>query len=214
MNVPLSRLSQLAAEDGVVRIETHTKGRQLLDVTPQWIKSEPVYSGMSLPQAYTGKEVLVGIIDGGFDVTHPTFYATDGQQLRIKRFIDDTTTDEEGLGTQTPLGHEYSTTEDILAKAHSTDVNDYHGTHCLSIAAGSGHGTPYRGIAYDADLFANASGPLHRAGEQSGGRGDGFGNHSLLVTAVSTRSSERISRPARRASKSTRVLVKSGVLNE
>jgi len=157
VNVPLSQLGRLAAEDDVVRIETHTGGRMLLDVTPQWINSEPIYSGQALPQAFTGKGVLVGIIDGGFDVTHPAFYATDGQQYRIKRFVDDYGTDDETIGTQTPLGREYATQEDILAKAHSGDISETHGTHCLSIAAGSGYGTPYRGIAYDADLFPISS---------------------------------------------------------
>ena len=154
VNVPVGSLAALAAEDEVARVETHLGGRPLLDVTPQWIHSSSVYEGKSLPQAYTGSGVLLGIVDMGFDVTHPTFYNADGSKYRIRGFVDDYYTPDETLGTMTPLGREYLTESDILAKAHSGDADQTHGTHCLSIAAGSGYDTDYRGIAYDADIFA------------------------------------------------------------
>lgn len=156
-NVPLGQLPQLAADEGVVRIETHTGGQHLLDVTPQWIKSTPVYEGLALPKAFTGQGVLLGIIDGGIDVSHPTFYNADGTKYRIKRFVDDYYSADETAGTLTTLGREYTTEEDILAKARSGDINETHGTHCASIAAGSGYNTPYRGIAYNADIFPISS---------------------------------------------------------
>ena len=153
-NVPTDRLAAMAAEDDVVRIETQLGGRPLLDVTPQWIKSQPVYAGTKLPQAYTGSGVLLGIVDMGFDLTHPTFYNADGTKYRVRGFVDDYYNADETIGTLTPLGREYMTESDILAKAHSGDIEGYHGTHCLSIAAGSGYDTEYRGVAYEADLFA------------------------------------------------------------
>lgn len=153
-NVAVDQLTAMAAEDDVVRIETHLGGRPQMDVTPRWIKSQPVYEGMSLPQAYTGSGVLLGIVDEGLDMTHPTFYNADGTKYRVRGFVDDYYGDDETIGTLTPLGREYMTESDILAKAHSGDINAYHGTHCLSIAAGSGYDTNYRGVAYEADLFA------------------------------------------------------------
>lgn len=153
-NVPVDQLDAMAAEDDVVRIETYLGGRPLMDVTPKWIQSQPVYEGMQLPQAYTGSGVLLGIVDAGFDLTHPTFYNADGTKYRVRGFVDDYYNADETLGTLTPLGREYMTENDILAKAHSGDIEGYHGTHCLSIAAGSGYDTKYRGIAYEADIFA------------------------------------------------------------
>ena len=44
-----------------------------------------VHNGTDLSQAYTGNGVVVGIIDGGFDYTHPTFYNADYTQYRISR---------------------------------------------------------------------------------------------------------------------------------
>lgn len=156
-NVPLGQLPQLAADERVVRIETHTGGQHLLDVTPQWVKSTPVYEGLALPKAFTGQGVLLGIIDGGIDVSHPTFYNADGTKYRIKRFVDDFYSADETAGTLTDFGREYTTEKDILAKARSGDINETHGTHCASIAAGSGYNTPYRGIAYNADIFPISS---------------------------------------------------------
>ena len=71
-NVPVGQLAAMAAEDDVVRIETHLGGRPLMDVTPKWIKSDPVYQGQQLPQAYTGRGVLLGIVDTGFDTPRLT----------------------------------------------------------------------------------------------------------------------------------------------
>lgn len=156
VNIPLSQLSAMAADESVERIETHVDGRQMLDVTPQWVNNLPVRTGLGLPQAYDGTGVLLGIIDGGFDLTHPSFYDMKGTTCRIKGFVDDYATDEETIGKKTVLGREYLTQEELMAKQHSGDAAN-HGTHCLGIAAGSGYGTNYKGIAYGADIFAVSS---------------------------------------------------------
>ena len=153
-NVPMSRLCGLADEPDVVRIETQTGGRQQNDISPNWTKTTNVNNGKDLPQAFTGKGVLVGILDGGLDVSHPAFFSTDGSTYRVKRLIDDYHEENETIGKMTPLGREYATEQEILAKARTGDTNMTHGTHCLSIAAGSGYDTDYRGVAYDADIFA------------------------------------------------------------
>lgn len=159
INVPLSRIGALSACDDVRRIEAQFHGRQLLDVTPQWVDNEPIYSGASLPQAFDGQGVLLGIVDGGFDLTHPSFYTTDGNTYRIKGFVDDYAFADETIGELTPIGREYSTETDILAKKCSGDAYsaEYHGTHCLGIAGGSGFGSQYRGMAYGTDIFAISS---------------------------------------------------------
>ncbi len=156
-NVPIDQLAPLAACDAVERIETNTSGRLMLDVTPQWVGNKPVYSGLELPQGYDGTGVLMGIVDCGFDLTHPTLYSTDGSRYRLKAVVDDYQVEGETLGKVTPLGREYLTQEEILAKKHTNDVHNNHGTHCIGIAAGSGLGSGYRGIAYGADIIAISS---------------------------------------------------------
>ena len=155
VNIPLSQVSALAADDKVERVEAQFGGRLMNDVTPQWVNSGAVYAGTGLPEDYDGRGVLVGIVDGGFDLTHPTFYATDGVTCRIKRLVDDYATDDETIGVPTPLGREYATEADILAKRHTADVGMEHGTHCLGIAAGverfQGHGDRKIGIHAEHD---------------------------------------------------------------
>ena len=125
------------------------------DRTAKWVNIEQVKNGTGagLTQAYTGKGVIVGILDIGFDLTHPTFYATDGKTYRIKRFVDNNKSADTSKGHTIPLGREFRTEEEILGVQHSTDYKTaQHGTHVLGAAAGSGYGSPYQGMAPDADI--------------------------------------------------------------
>ena len=156
-NIPLPRLAEMAASEQVERIETQLGGRLCNNTSPQWTGTTMVQSGLSLPHGYDGTGVLLGIVDSGFDVTHPAFYGIDGKTYRIKGFVDDYAVEGETKGKATPLGREYTTQEDILNNDHVGDTKGNHGTHCLGTAAGSGYGTPYRGVAYGADIFAISS---------------------------------------------------------
>lgn len=156
-NIPLSQLKALASDDNVQRVEAQLGGKLMNDVNPLWVNSTPVRVGLDLPHGFDGTGVLLGIVDDGFDVTHPSFYAEDGETYRIKLFVDDKAATDETKGIETPIGREYSTKEDILTNSHPIDSRAGHATHCLGIAAGSGYGTPYRGIAYGADILAVSS---------------------------------------------------------
>ena len=128
------------------------------DRTAKWVNIEQVKdgTGAGLTQAYTGKGVILGIVDIGFDLTHPTFYAADGKTYRIKRFVENGKTDDTN-GHAIPLGREYRTEEEILGVQHSADyATSQHGTHVLGIAAGSGYGTPYQGMAPETEICAVA----------------------------------------------------------
>ena len=128
------------------------------DRTAKWVNIEQVKdgTGAGLTQAYTGKGVILGIVDIGFDLTHPTFYAADGKTYRIKRFVENGKTDDTN-GHVIPLGREYRTEEEILGVQHSADyATSQHATHVLGIAAGSGYGTPYQGMAPETEICAVA----------------------------------------------------------
>jgi len=154
-DIPCHQLGALADDERVTRIENHTHGKILMDVSPQWINTPDIYTDLRLSQAYTGQGVMLGIIDDGLELTHPNFFTPDGSQLRITRFLDQFASDDEPFGQTIDLGREYATEADIRGKAYSSSSHRiYHGTHCLGIAAGSGYTTPYRGVAYEAEMTA------------------------------------------------------------
>lgn len=164
LSIPLNQLAGLSNEKNVLRIEAGNGNRIQMDTTAILVNALPVYSGQGLPQAYTGKGVVVGIQDIGFDLTHPTFYSTNMKDYRIKALWDQLSKDT--IGSTLPVGCDYRDASNLLQIGHSLDgFTQTHGTHTAGIAAGSGSEgnnivSPYRGIAYDADivLVANATG--------------------------------------------------------
>jgi subtilisin family serine protease len=160
VNIPLSKLAPLSVESHVKRIEAGRSKSLTMDSMAIHLNGVEVYKGTNLPQAYTGKGVVVGIQDIGFDLTHPNFYNADATSYRIKALWDQL--------SQKPssyyVGADYVGADALLAYQHSRDGNDQtHGTHTLGIAAGGGWDPDepgkYRGMAYESDicLVANAS---------------------------------------------------------
>lgn len=150
-NIPLGRLHALACERVVQRIEAGARCTALMDTTGIVVGTPAAYAGERLPQAYTGRGVVMGVQDIGFDLTHPNFYDHRGGGYRIKRFWDQLSADAAEGGMY--VGAEYVTEDDILRYGHSRDgLVQTHGTHTLGIAAGSGYDTGFRGIAYDSDI--------------------------------------------------------------
>lgn len=168
VRIPLDELSPLSQRASVKRIETKERHSLNIDTVRIINNVKQAHEGIALPQAFTGHGVVMGIQDIGFDLTHPTFYSTDGSTYRVQRFwdmldvedMDLTIGDEE---RELIVGKDFTSREEILTKAHATDgLKQTHGTHTAGIAAGSGFdGTGewrYVGMAPDADLclVANA----------------------------------------------------------
>jgi peptidase families S8 and S53 len=127
-----------------------------MDTTRLVVNAEKVYTGEGLPQSYTGRGVVVGVQDIGFDLTHPNFYSADMSQYRIKALWDQLSRDT--IGSTLYVGRDYVGRDALLELGHPIDgETQTHGTHTAGIAAGSGaegNGdiSPYRGMACDADL--------------------------------------------------------------
>lgn len=156
-SIPLNRLLTLADEPAVMRIEANRSHHLLMDTTAITINALPVYAGENLPQAYSGRGVVVGVEDVGFDLEHPNFFNSDGSQYRVRRFWDMLSADT--LESTLYVGADYRGEEAIRALHHSRDgIIMTHGTHTLGSLAGSGADTPYRGMAYESDIciVANA----------------------------------------------------------
>ena len=91
-----------------------------------------VHQGIGLDTSYTGKGVIVGIVDQGIDFNHPDFKFSNGK-TRVLRYWDHTVN-----SANPPQPYGYGTLWD------STSINN--GT-CTSLETGSAHGTTVSGIA-------------------------------------------------------------------
>lgn len=147
--LPVSQLGLLSMDDHVVRMEANPLSRPMLDITPAAVNALPAYRGEQLPQAFTGRGVVVGVADIGFDYTHPMFCDANGQ-TRIRQAWDIYTWGTQGY---VGVGELLNTPEQLAAARGSSDSTQFHGTHVAAIAAGSSFGTGrYQGIAYEADI--------------------------------------------------------------
>lgn len=148
--IPLHRLAALSRHPAVKRIEANQMAQPTTDTIPCIINSQDIHDGKGLQQAFTGKGVVVGVMDVGFDLTHPTFRDAAGR-LRIGAVWDQLSQDT--VGSAFPVGRDFVGSDQILAHQHSIDgKTQTHGTHTLGIAIGSGYDTHYRGTAFDSDI--------------------------------------------------------------
>lgn len=159
VRVPVGAIAALSELPGVSYIQASQPVRQMLDVARGATGITKVNKGIDLPERYTGRGVVVGIIDSGFDYTHPAFTSADGH-LRIRRVWEQGTSagDIPVTAAETapePFGYgvELCTESEILA-AGGDIRNNSHGTHVASLAAGRDfyYGGELDGMAADADI--------------------------------------------------------------
>lgn len=155
VRLSINELKSLAQEKGVKYIQLTSGANQMLDLARQEAGTNDVLNGVSLPQAYTGKGVVVGIVDAGFDYTHSAFRNPEDGSLRIKRIWEQATSSFEGAKAPEKFGYgvELTTPEQIAASQSDSNSNS-HGTHVAAIATGSDDykDGAYRGNAPEADI--------------------------------------------------------------
>lgn len=160
VTIPIDKLPEASVTKGIRRIEAKQSHSQCFtDTTRTILNAKKVNDGISpLPHPFTGKDVLMGIMDIGFDITHPNFRSREDGSLRIKRMWDFLDLDSPQSGTTLTIGGEHTSEEDLLAYQHSADgMEQTHGTHTLGIAAGSGYDSKYIGMVPDADICCVAN---------------------------------------------------------
>ncbi len=102
------------------------------------VNTEESAKAQSLPKAYTGSGVVVGIIDCGIDFNHAAFRNADGT-TRIKRAWE--------------INTKKDYTEDEIKTLTTDDLGLSHGSHTSATAAGSITGNGQQGMAPQADLY-------------------------------------------------------------
>ncbi|MBM3215188.1 hypothetical protein FJZ36_09775 [Candidatus Poribacteria bacterium] len=113
--------------------------------------------------SYTGRRVVVGLVDIGIDFDHPAF-RTEAGRTRIVSLWDQIVTTPGGTPVEATYGTEWSAADIDAGRAWSVTDPYGHGTHVGGIAAGNGRWTRdaarandaavrYTGVAPDADLI-------------------------------------------------------------
>ncbi len=155
VRVPVDAVSRFTSVKGIDYIQLDEPlVFPRMDRARKQTRVDSVHGGYELPMPYTGKNVLVGIIDFGFDYNNPLFYDSTGSRFRLRKVW-------ELGGTGTPpagytYGREYADT--FAIKAATTDnAKQTHGTAVAGMAIGSGYGSNnayiWRGMAYDAEAI-------------------------------------------------------------
>lgn len=152
----INAISELIHHPNISFLQISQKITPLIDEAVVDIRADSVHHGIGLDQPYTGKNVMIGITDWGFDYTHPNFYDTLLNDTRIYAVWDHYRSDG-NTPTNYNYGVEYSSPQEIIA-AQSDTFNvygyAYHGSHVAGIAAGSGGGNPLlRGVAFESNLL-------------------------------------------------------------
>lgn len=152
---PLTSINEITTCGQFNYVKVAGKVKPMLNKVPIATRADSVWMGIDLPQGYTGKDVLIGITDWGFDYSHPMFYDTLLQETRILAAWDQFKT-----SGPAPSGYNYGTEYDnptdlLAAGADTANIYSYatHGSHVAGIAGGSGGGSPYRGIGFESQFL-------------------------------------------------------------
>lgn len=153
-SVPAAQLEMILDLPGIIKVQAPRRFRPLMDKARADSKADAVHRGTGFDSPYTGKGVLVGIIDRGFDYAHAAFRDATGKS-RAKLAREHGTSNGSTPALVTKYSH--TTSDAIIAQKHDT-YDDTHATHVGGIAAGTRFNssgtdlTPYYGLAYNADL--------------------------------------------------------------
>lgn len=154
VQIPAGAVSGFVVMPGLEYVQLDEPMAYALDSARVTTHADSAQAGINLPMPFTGKDVLVGIIDAGFDYHHPTFFDTSGTRFRVRKVWEQKT-----VGTP-PSGFGYGNelVDSNAMWAAGTDNNTFsHGSHVAGIAGGSGFGGDstnrrFRGMAPESDL--------------------------------------------------------------
>ncbi len=156
--VPRAAWRALAAHPAVTRWEgSGTPVVPLGDLMLMRSRADSVHLGAApLPRAFTGKGVVVGLVDIGIDPDHPDLRDSLGR-TRV-RWVWDQTLPADGT-EPAPYGYGQTCDSAAIEAAACNHVDPFnyysHGTGVTGIAAGNGLGLGrYKGVAPEADIVA------------------------------------------------------------
>ena len=163
---PIKDIERIAGLKCVRRMELPRRVYQKMDVVRKEIGVDKIHQGIDLPQAYTGKGVVTGIVDGGIDPNHINFLKPDGStRFGYISKITASQSNKDGyqfdnyyprvvLDTLTNRDNAYAI-EDFTTDSYTT----FHGTHTTGIMAGGYKGNINYAKTNDNDRSYKVTGP-------------------------------------------------------
>ena len=168
VSMPLDEVETIAAQSRVIRqMQLPRAVKPMNDIARAVTGVDVIHSGKGLPQAYTGKGVVTGIVDAGLDPNHVMFKREDGTSRveYLTYYIQDNSS-QSGISG----GWFNRATIDQFT---TDDPTTFHGTHTLGTMAGGYKGSskvaslsdgkatvatsanPYYGMATESDIVAS-----------------------------------------------------------
>ena len=150
--IPMRSLVAFAEDADVENVDVGNTVRAMTDLAREYSQVDALHGGLpDFPRSFTGKGVLIGVIDTGFDFMHPAFRDAEGNSRIVHVW------DQSGRNGNTPsmgYGVVFDTPELIRSAAHDVS-RDTHGTHVAAIAASSAD--VYKGMAPESDIVVVAT---------------------------------------------------------
>ena len=156
--VPRQQASGLMAKGNRHRVQPRPRRAvPSLDQARNYSGADLVHAGGLMSRPFTGRGVVVGFCDTGFDPNHIAFLDSEGHS-RVRRLVSYDEPKGERLIIDDPDG---------IAARTTDNANSWHGTHVAGIMAGGYRGNSYYGMAPDADIVGCTS-KLYDAGLLAG----------------------------------------------
>ncbi|MGM9803206.1 MAG: S8 family peptidase [Muribaculaceae bacterium] len=150
VTVPVSGIERLSQLGNVRQVSVARRARLSTDKQRSTSNVDKVLAGSGLSMPYSGKDVVVGIIDDGIDFNHLAFKDANGNTRVSRVYMPNGSGNAPVVNGHTLPGADYTTPEEI-ARLTTDDDSESHGTHTSCIAAGTKVGN-YGGMAPDADI--------------------------------------------------------------
>ena len=166
VNVPTADVERISELKCVRRMELSRPVYQKMDIVRSVTGIDKIHQGVNIPQAYTGKGVVTGIVDGGIDPNHINFLKSDGTtRFGYLSKITATTTTQQGYLYQNYYPRAVLDTmkqhDDTypIEEFASDSYTNFHGTHTLGIMAGGYKGNILAAKSDDQDVSYNVTVP-------------------------------------------------------
>ena len=168
VSLPLDEVETIAAQSRVIKqMQLPRAVKPMNDIARAVTGVDAIHAGKGLPQAYTGKGVVTGIVDAGLDPNHLMFKRADGSSRveYLTYYIQDNSSSSGISGAWFNRA--------TIGEFTTDDPTTFHGTHTLGTMAGGYTGSskvaslsdgkasvatganPYYGMATESDIVAS-----------------------------------------------------------